>query len=157
MKRNFGNLERFLVKAKLATYAGQGDLASIKPALIGSKQLEFSDNGMSYSDIYFGMNYFSGLEVVYEHGSPLWSMSYSGGVKTNASNEDVKRIYSFLRKALKTISTDAPFRGSPFLIENDMSYVNNYCGDVQRFNGNESIKIDNREVYSLTYSGGILL
>ena len=157
MKRDSGRLADFLVKAKLATYAGQADLASATPALMGSKQLEFSENEISYRDIYFGMNYFVGLEAIYENHAPLWSMSYSGGVKADTSNEDVKRIQSFLRKALRTIPTDAPFRGSPLLVEGGMTYVNNYYGDIKRFHGDELIKIDGCEVYSLTYSGGILL
>lgn len=70
----------FLIQAKKATYASQGDNASVTPLLKGSRQLEFLEGDFLYRDIYFGMSYFIGQETVYYKGNPIWSMSYSGRI-----------------------------------------------------------------------------
>jgi hypothetical protein len=58
----------FLIKAKKATYASQGDNASVTPLLEGSRQLEFQEGHFLYRDIYFGMSYFACQEIVYYQG-----------------------------------------------------------------------------------------
>lgn len=73
-------LVEFLRAAKAATYAAQGDDASVPPALPDSKQLEFRDGPFLYRDIYLGMFRFVGQEVVYLADRALWSMSYAGGL-----------------------------------------------------------------------------
>ena len=64
-------MEAFLRHAKLATYAAQGDDASVAPLLGGSKQLEYRDGDWLYRDIYFGMLRFVGQEVVCEADRPV--------------------------------------------------------------------------------------
>jgi hypothetical protein len=70
----------FLLEAKRATYAGQGDEATVTPLVPGSKQLEYRDGDYLYRDIYFGMAYFAGQEVVFHREQTVWSMSYARGV-----------------------------------------------------------------------------
>jgi hypothetical protein len=53
-----GEFLDFLIKAKKATYASQGDNASVTPLLEGSRQLEFQEGNFLYRDVYFGMSYF---------------------------------------------------------------------------------------------------
>lgn len=64
----------FLLEAKRATYAGQSDEATVAPLVPASKQLEYRDGDYLYRDIYFGMAYFVGQEVVF-HREQVWSMS----------------------------------------------------------------------------------
>lgn len=68
----------FLLKAKRSTYAGQGDDATVTPLLAGSKPLEYRDGDYAYRDIYLGMAYFVGQEVISYRDQAVWSMSYAG-------------------------------------------------------------------------------
>ena len=151
-------LQAFLVKAKQRTYAGLDDDATISaPLFPGSKQLEFSERELGYRDIYFGMAYFVGQEVVTDNARAVWSMSYAGG----ASRDIVDRsrllaIYAFLRHALLAIREDAPFRGPPQIAQGAFRYINESSGDVSGFHGVEQILQDEAVVYSLRYSGGII-
>ena len=111
-------LSAFLVDAKRCTYAGLDDEATVStPAFAGSKQLEYRDDGLSYRDIYFGMTYFVGQEVVQSGARVIWSMSYAGGLLPGiADRAEVAAIYAFLRQSLLRIEADTPFRG-PLLFE----------------------------------------
>src|SRR3977135_1028391 len=106
-------LAAFLVEAKRRTYAGLDDDASVAtPITAGAKQLEYSDNELSYRDIYFGMVFFVGQEVVADKQRAIWSMSYAGGVSSDITDRDkFLGVYAFLRKALLCIGEDRPFRG----------------------------------------------
>jgi len=59
-----GRFVGFLLQAKRATYAGRDDEATVAPFVPGSKQLEHRDGDDLYRDIYLGMAYFVGQEVV---------------------------------------------------------------------------------------------
>lgn len=85
----------FLIRAKNPTYASQGDEASVSPLLEGSRQLEFREGPFFYRDVYFGMRFFTELEVVYHQGRPVWSMSYSGGVVKEADLDYAKAVIPF--------------------------------------------------------------
>ena len=151
-------LQAFLVKAKRRTYAGLDDDATISaPLFPGSKQLEFSERELGYRDIYFGMAYFVGQEVVTDNARAVWSMSYAGG----ASRDIVDRsrllaIYAFLRRALLAISDDRPFRGPAQFEDGSFRYLNASQGDVATFHGEEQIYRDGTKVYGLRYGGGII-
>ena len=82
------------------------------PLLPGSKQLEYRDGDYLYRDIYCGMAYFVGQEVVFHRQQAVWSMSYAGGVMPpSQERSDARAIYAFLRLALRHGSKDAPYRG----------------------------------------------
>jgi hypothetical protein len=64
-----GQLEAFIVKAKAATYVGDGAKSpSCRP---GSHDLQFQDGDFAYLD-----RYFVGEEVVYYKDNPVWAMNY---------------------------------------------------------------------------------
>jgi hypothetical protein len=65
----------FLLAAKRSTYANQGDEATVTPLWPGSKQLEFREGDFSYRDVYIGMAYFAGQEIVMHREQPVWSMT----------------------------------------------------------------------------------
>ena len=147
-------LIRFLLEAKRRTYAAQGDEATVTPLLPGSKQLEYEDGSLLYRDVYLGFTQFSGLEVVYEDGGPVWAMAYAGGMANEET--DARAVYALLRAALRQVEPALPFRGPPRHIDGRWVYTNSLAGDVARFTGAEAITLDARPVYALSYSGGLV-
>jgi Domain of unknown function (DUF5680) len=147
---------KFLIDAKRATYAAQGDDASVTPLIDGSRQLEYRSEDFLYRDIYFGMSYFIGQETVYHKNEPVWSMSYSGGVDRKYGIDNVRAIYSFLRQAMREVTHDNPFRGPKEFSEGEFVYHDRNDGDISEFHGSEEIKHGNEKVYSLRYSGGYI-
>lgn len=147
-------LADFLVQAKRATYAAQGDDASVAPFLPGSKQLEYQLGDFLYRDIYFGLNFFVGQETVYTQGSPIWSMGYAGGITD--PNADVNAVYKFLQMALRQVESASPFRG-PGLIRGDgFQYTSQTTGTLENFSGIERISSNRAILYELRYHGGRL-
>jgi len=57
------------------------------------------------------MAYFTGQEIVYYSGVPIWGMSYAGGVSQGILDKEMKNVYAFLGQALREIPIEAPFRG----------------------------------------------
>ena len=123
----------FLLGAKRATYAGQDDEATVTPLVPGSKQLEYRDGDYLYRDIYLGMAYFVGQEVVSFRGEPVWSMSYAGGV--TSSDIDPRAIYQFLRLALRHGSEAEPCRGPARFSHESWTYTNASNGSLDSFWG----------------------
>lgn len=146
----------FLLEAKRNTYAAQGDDASVPSLLDGSRQLEFRSGDFLYRDIYFGMAYFTGQETVYYQGTPVWAMSYSGGVLKPHPLEMVREIYAFLRRSMLQIDQNNSYRGPQVFIEGNYVYLDTHEGVLEDFSGTEKILHNNTEVYHLHYAGGYL-
>jgi hypothetical protein len=144
----------FLRSAKLATYAAQGDDASVPPLLPDSKQLEFLRGPYLYRDVYVGMLGFVGQEVVYLDGRAWWSMAYSGGLVPGIAKADESSIYLALRAALSAVPEALPVRGPRAFDHQGLSYVCAPAGSIERFNGRETISRDGELVYELHFSGG---
>jgi len=142
----------FLLRAKRATYAGQGDEATETALVPGSKQLEYRDGDYLYRDIYLGMAYFVGQEVVYFRGEPVWSMSYAGGV--TSSDIDSRAIYQFLGLALGHGSEAEPYRGPAEFRDESWAYTNASNGGLHSFWGIEEISRGDAKVYECRYAGG---
>lgn len=148
---------RFLVQAKRHTYAGQGDDATVTPLLPGSRQLEYRNGMFFYRDIYVGVAYFVGQEIVYYQNQPVWSMGYAGGVTPTLSNcNAIGSIYAFLRMALRQVADERPYRGPQLFRDAPYVYTNQSQGTVAAFWGREIITCDEAKVYELHYSGGFL-
>jgi hypothetical protein len=150
------DLKPFLLAAKRATYAAQGDEASVSPLLPDSKQLEFSKDQFFYRDIYVGLFRFVGQEIVYHDGRARWSMSYSGGLCPDVPRSSTRAIYAFVRKALLAIPVELPLRGPAHLAADGMTYTCQSAGSFERFHGLETIVDDNACLYELHFSGGML-
>jgi hypothetical protein len=151
-------LAAFLVEAKRRTYAGLDDDATVAtPIMAGSKQLEYSENELSYRDIYFGLAFFVGQEVVTDKRRAIWSMSYAGGVSPDIADRDkCLGVYAFLRKALLCIGEDRPFRGPSHFEQGSYRYANVSEGELFEFHGAERIYLEGMPVYGLRYGGGII-
>ena len=143
-----------LLRAKRATYAAQGDDATVTPLLPGSRQLEYREGRLFYRDVYFGVAAFAGLETVHEANVPRWSMAYAGGVLAAAAQTQMRQVYAFLRSALTRGTLEAPFRGPAQHESFGYEYVNEWLGSVDDFSGAELIRRDGAIVYRLTYAGG---
>jgi hypothetical protein len=149
------SIEEFLVKAKVSTYASGEEGRVLED---GAKELIFRQEEFIYRDRYYGFNHFGGQEVVFQNEKPIWVMNYHGGVPSNIINrEEIKRIYEFLRKALKQVREDKPFRGPEYFKEGDFEYFNEVEGDVHDFRGTEKIFYKGELVYELEYNGGNIL
>ena len=147
----------FLIRAKQHTYAAQGDEASVNPHLAGSRQLEYREGSFFYRDIYFGVKFFVGQETVYIEEQPYWSMSYAGGISAfMTQQEDVQKIYAFLRSALRRVSREWIFRGPDEFSDGTYRYENQQDGDFTIFHGAEIIRENDKIVYMLRYNGGVL-
>jgi hypothetical protein len=147
----------FLLQAKRSTYPSQGDEATVTPLVPGSKQLEHRDGDYFYRDIYLGMAYFVGQEVVSCRGHPVWSMSYAGGVAPSlADRVDLRAIYGLLRLALRHGTEAEPYRGPSSFSHESWAYTNSSTGSLDTFWGIEEIARDGARVYECRYAGGVL-
>jgi hypothetical protein len=150
------DLTRFLFAAKRATYAAQGDAASVPPALPDSRQLEYADGDFLYRDIYVGMFRFVGQEIVYLSGRAVWSMSYSGGLRPNVDPSCAGPVYDFLRKALRALPPELPLRGPALLEEDNMRYSCQSMGPIEGFHGSEAVTEAGVRLYELDFAGGLV-
>jgi Domain of unknown function (DUF5680) len=151
------NLVEFIQKAKIATYAAQGDEASLSPMLPDSKQLEYREGEFLYRDVYVGMFRFAGQEIVYQSGKAVWSMSYAGGLLSECPREKAKVVYEFLREALKRVSKDLPLRGPTSLARSeDMRYQCLVEGTFEAFHGIEEIREFGVKIFRVIFSGGLV-
>ena len=148
---NTKQLSKFLVKAKINTYASSGE-GGEKVLFDGSKELEFVEKEFRYRDRYFGYSPFIGEEIVWQNGKAIWGMNYYGEIISEIIS--AKQIYQFLQEALKKVTENKPFRGPDNFKENDFKYINEIKGMVEKFEGCETIFYKEELVYELNYYGG---
>lgn len=149
-------LAQFLVKAKIATYASGSNEFTVKPDLIASHQLEYSEGALLYRDIYYGGLHFIGVETVFRGEQPIWGMSYYGGVLPESSQDQTVGMPDVLKAALREVPLEAPFRGPESYRQGKYCYDNKIVGDIFDFHGTEIIALDGQAIYRLHYSGGII-
>jgi hypothetical protein len=149
-------LARFLVEAKQHTYASQGDSASVKPLLSGTRQLEYSRGPFLYRDIYVGESTFAGQEIVYESGKPVWTMSYAGYISPGIDGQEVEAVVKLLHIALMRVPIEEPFRGPRRVDEGGHTYTNRAQGTLGSFFGEETISRGSAKLYELHYGGGLV-
>ena len=146
-------LDEFLVKAKINTYASSGEGGELKLE-DGSKELVYKENGWKYRDRYFGFNHFIGEEIIWENGVVVWGMNYYGRIVDRKAFP--KDIYEFLKKALRQVKKDRPFRGPKEFNDGMFSYKDESRGKVDSFEGVEMIYWSGKKVYELRYHGGLV-
>ena len=147
-------LSKFLVKAKINTYASSGE-GGEKPLSDGNKEFEFREKEFKYRDRYFGFNPFVGEEIVWQNEKVVWGMNYYG--KAISKSIPPKQIYQFLQEALKKIPKDKPFRGPRRFKKDNFQYLSKIKGTLEKFEGEEKISYKGKLVYGLVYHGGIIL
>lgn len=147
-------LSKFLIKAKINTYASSGE-GGEKILSDGGKEFGFEEKEFKYRDRYFGFNPFIGEEIVWQNGKIIWGMNYYGKIISEAI--PAKQIYQFLQEALKKVTENKPFRGPDNLKQGDFEYFNKVEGMVKNFNGEEKIFYKKQPVYQLSYNGGLIV
>ncbi len=143
----------FLVNAKKNTYASEGEFSE-KKLNDGTRQLTYEIKNFKYRDNYFGFNPFLGEEIVWFDNKILWGMNYYGKVFDKEYSEE---IYNFLKKALKMVEKESPYRGPKILKEDKLKYINKFKGDYKNFIGKEIILYDGKKIYELKYHGGLII
>jgi hypothetical protein len=146
-------LESFVVRAKQATYVGNG--APAEPSRIGSRDLVFRDGHWLYRDSYFGGTDFHGQETVWQDEIPVWAMSYYGYVM-RPDLIDSARAGATIKAALSAMYGEGRFLGGFDWTGAYGTYADRSTGDVAHFHGREAILIDGVEAYALDYFGGLI-
>lgn len=133
MKTPDGFLD-FLMKAKMNTYASDKDRAS--PSRPGSKDIHFEEGNYKYIDTYLGSFDFIGQEAVWYNGEAIWGMNYFGRMLID---EIPKGFIECLKKALKNVPIEAPYRGPTRLQYEQYEYFCGWAGEIGSFTGSERI------------------
>ncbi len=150
------NLLEFLIEAKKQTYANE-DVKKQESSRKGSYDYEYSDGNMLYHDTYFGGTNFMGEEVVYDNlDTPIWGMNYYGVTLDETLSEEV--IDKALRPALMQVGSDyvIPVRGPKEYINGEYKHTFDVSGNLDYFEGEESIYKSDKKVYILKCHGGII-
>ncbi len=146
-------INEFLVKAKINTYAGSGEGGEIGLP-DGGKELVFKEDGWKYRDRYFGFEPFIGEEIVSKDGLVVWGMNYYGGIVSDKAGAN--HIYHFLKKAMKLVKIERPFRGPSVFQEGEWGYSDKSVGTVDKFDGIETIYFQKEKVHEVKYHGGVI-
>ena len=147
-------LYQFLIEAKKQTYANV-NVEKQKSTRKGSYDYEYSNNKMIYHDTYFGGTNFMGEEVVYEkNDTPIWGMNYYGITLDESLSEAA--VDNALRPALMKVGEEdiIPVRGPKEFINGEYKYTFEVNGDLEYFDGVETIYKGTKKVYILKCHGG---
>lgn len=150
------DLYNFLIESKKQTYANE-NAKKTESSRKGSYDYEYSNEKMTYHDTYFGGTKFMGEEVVYTSGdTPIWGMNYYGITLDEALSEEA--IDKALRPALMKVGEDdiIPVRGPKKYIDNEYIYTFEVSGNLECFEGTETIYKNEDKVYVLKCHGGII-
>ena len=146
-------LHDFIVKAKAATYVGDGkSVESYRPK---SHDLAFSDGEFSYLDSYYGGWDFIGEEVVYFKGEAVWAMNYYGKV-TQPEKITAAEAGQTIKASLSQMYMEGRFLGGFGYAHGDFHYTDTSEGEFTSFTGKEWITRDGVVVYDLVYHGGLV-
>jgi len=158
-------LNQFLGKAALATYAGGGEVVDpsgpdFVARIPGFKELRYEEGDFEYQDSYAGFFRSAGQEVVWYKKVPVWSQCYAGGMTEQYENNEefVRETFDFLKKALSQGEKCATFqpRGPKNFKEGDWSYNCKLTGNIAEFQGSEEIRHKGEIVFTHNFSGGLL-
>ena len=147
---NAENLRDFLCEARKNTYAANA-VQIDNPKFSGSVQLEFRRGDYFYIDVYFsGEKKIIGQEIIYQELKPVWAMNYTGSqigvLETN-----------FLKESLLKLSEKCRLWESCEYKKRDLKYSNIGEGSIEEFFGEEKILSGEKNIYKLSYQGGIIL
>jgi hypothetical protein len=150
---NADKLNAFVVRAKAATYVGNGEhISSCRP---GSHDLRFEEDQWAYHDSYFGGSDFIGEEVVYFEGKPVWAMNYYGRI-LRADLISASQAGQMIKASLSRMYQEGRFLGNFEHTEQDLTYIDANHGTVDCFHGHEVIRRGQVTTYELDYHGGLI-
>ena len=143
----------FLIRAKKATYVGNG--AKAASSRTASHDLAYEEGEWRYLDSYFGGMDFIGQEVVWHKGQPIWSMCYYGYI-IRADLITPTQAGTLLKAAISQPEAQGRLLENLTFIQNHFKYEITSTGDVSHFKGRETIHAENAHVYALDYFGGLI-
>jgi hypothetical protein len=146
-------LNAFIVRAKAATYVGDGQ--QLTPCRTGSHDLRFSEGAWGYHDSYFGGSDFIGEEVVYFAGKPVWAMNYYGRILRD-DLLTAAQAGQMIKASLSRMYKQDRFLGGFEYSENDLIYIDSNQGNTDSFQGREFIRRAEVVAYELLYHGGLI-
>ena len=149
-------IEKFLIEAKKQTYANE-NVPKIGSSRLNSKDYEYKKDNMIYHDTYFGGTNFIGEEVVYIDNQTYWAMNYYGTTLDKTLGEEA--MDKALRPALMKVGEDVnviPVRGPKEFINGEYKYTFEIRGDINCFNGIESVYKNDVKIYELRCTGGLI-
>ncbi len=159
MDKLLQELNQFIGKAALATYAGGG--GETDPQRKGFRELEFKEGDWEYRDSYAGFFRSWGQEVVWHKNKPFWNQIYGGGVteKHKSDEKFALETFTFLKKALSAGEKKDEFqpRGPKNFKDGDWEYSCDWSGDISSFKGHEKIQLKGEVVFTHTFIGGLIL
>ncbi len=146
-------LEEFIVRAKAATYGGDG--FTLLPYRLDSHDFQFVDGDWAYHDSYVGLTDFSGQEVAYFKREAIWAMSYYGRILRPdvITGVDAGRV---IKASLSALYHEGRFLGGFRHVNDPYIYIDTNQGDLTWFQGRESIETDGKVAYELVYHGGLI-
>jgi uncharacterized protein DUF5680 len=150
---NIDQLNAFIVRAKAATYVGDGE--HVSPCRAGSHDLRFEEDNWAYHDSYFGGSDFIGEEVVYFDGRPVWAMNYYGHI-LRENLITAAQTGQMIKASLTRMYREGRFLGGFEYSEQDLTYVDTNTGAVDCFRGRELIRRGQETAYELDYHGGLI-
>lgn len=148
---SLADLHSFVVRAKQATYVGNG--LRLLPYRLGSHDLQFADGSWAYHDSYVGENDFIGQEVVYYEHNVVWAMNYFGRI-VQPDKITSAQAGGVITHSLSQLYAQGRFLGGWECQVNELQYVDTNEGDIQYFTGREWIEQNGDMVYELVYHGG---
>lgn len=149
---NLDNLRKFLVESKELGYSNEK--APTKKESDGSTSMYVDLGDWSSHDNFFGGEPYGGRLIVFYKKQPYWMMVYYGYVSDSWT--DFGSVYGFLRKSLREMSEDHPFRGPKSFKKGKFEYANKWAGGLGMYSGHETINHDGVKIYEAWYMGGIV-
>lgn len=143
-------LNDFLGKAALATYAGGGK--RIETEKIGFFDMEYREGDFYYRDSFAGYLASHGQETVWYQDKPVWMCSYAGGMRGSKTDDAdfAHDTFEFLKKAMRTGEKSKNFQ------PRGPKKLNDCTGDITNFKGHEEIRYKGELVFVHDYFGGVL-
>lgn len=149
---NIHLLKQFIHAANNAGYASD-TLNNFIKEKDGSTSIIFSKGKWKSVDHFYGGEPYGGMTVIHYKNKPCWIMVYYGWVKKST---DTKIVYDTLKKALRKMPKNYPFRGPKQYKTNNYVYINTWKGTVKNFKGEEQISDNSTVVYKASYMGGLI-
>ena len=146
-------LQAFIVRAKAATYVGNGERAT--PCRLGSHDLRFTEDKWAYHDSYFGGTDFIGEELVYFAEQPVWALNYYGRI-LRGDLISAAQAGEVIKTSLSRMYMEGRFLGGFEYLEGELAYVDSSEGSVESFHGREFIRRGQEIAYELIYHGGLI-
>ena len=149
-------LANFIVEANGQTWAADG--AEVDPERPGYKELEYRKGDWRLRDSYTGYFRAPGMTTVYYKDMPAWTMAYGGHGQTEGFEERTKETFSFLRRALKLVSSDLPFRGPELYEEDGKKYTFKLIkGNIEDGLWEEEIVEEGDKTFAQTGIAGVVI